>query len=85
MTFKAYNYSTDNQAISNIHITTVAACSAAFTPVLTDNYTDATAAPTCSDAATDAANADTNAANRSDPPLPTNLEANDAGCGWWSW
>ncbi len=59
VTFKAYNYATYNQAISNIHVTGVSACSVPFVYAGTDTYAHATAAPTCADtgslATTDAA------------------------------
>lgn len=59
MTFTAYNYSDFHQAISNIHVTAVEACKAAFVYAGTDTYAHATAAPTCADngaqATTDAA------------------------------
>jgi hypothetical protein len=52
MSFTAYNYSAFNQAIQHITLTGVVACTAAFTaPVATDNFGDATTAPSCPDAA----------------------------------
>jgi hypothetical protein len=51
VTFTAYNYAAYNQAISNIHVTGVSACSVPFSAVSTASYASATTAPTCADSA----------------------------------
>jgi hypothetical protein len=56
VSFKAWNYANQGQAISSITLSGVAACSAAWSSITYDTYGHATTAPTCGDtgqAATD--------------------------------
>lgn len=49
VTFKAWNFANQGQAISNIHLSGLAACESAWSSITYDNYGDATTAPTCGD------------------------------------
>jgi hypothetical protein len=49
VSFAAWNYANQGQAMSNIHLSGLAACEAAWSTVDYTSYANATTAPTCSD------------------------------------